>query len=70
MIEIDTEEDISMNKTQLKNFAVAARVALIERVKDRARGFGIDEKTCAVSYTHLDVYKRQIMKRYSVNGAC
>lgn len=36
-----------MNKTQLKNFAVAARVALIERVKDRARGFGIDEKTCA-----------------------
>ena len=47
MIEIDTEEDISMNKTQLKNFAVAARVALIERVKDRARGFGIDEKTCA-----------------------
>lgn len=46
MIEIDTEEDISMNKTQLKNFAVAARVALIERVKDRARGFGIDEKTC------------------------
>lgn len=48
MIEIDTEEDISMNKTQLKNFAVAARVALIERVKDRARGFGIDEKTCAV----------------------
>ena len=32
MIEIDTEEDISMNKTQLKNFAVAARVALIERV--------------------------------------
>ena len=47
MSEIDTEEDISMNKTQLKNFAVAARVALIERVKDRARGFGIDEKTCA-----------------------
>lgn len=47
MIEIDTEEDISMNKTQLKNFAVAARVALIERVKDRARWFGIDEKTCA-----------------------
>lgn len=47
MIEIDTEEDISMNKTQLKNFAIAARVALIERVKDRARGFGIDEKTCA-----------------------
>lgn len=47
MIEIDTEEDITMNKTQLKNFAVAARVALIERVKDRARGFGIDEKTCA-----------------------
>lgn len=47
MIEIDTEEDRSMNKTQLKNFAVAARVALIERVKDRARGFGIDEKTCA-----------------------
>ena len=47
MIEIDTEEDVSMNKTQLKNFAVAARVALIERVKDRARGFGIDEKTCA-----------------------
>ena len=47
MIEIDTEEDISMNKTQLKNFAVAACVALIERVKDRARGFGIDEKTCA-----------------------
>ena len=47
MIEIDTEEDISMNKTQLKNFAVAARVALIDRVKDRARGFGIDEKTCA-----------------------
>lgn len=47
MIEIDIEEDISMNKTQLKNFAVAARVALIERVKDRARGFGIDEKTCA-----------------------
>lgn len=47
MIESDTEEDISMNKTQLKNFAVAARVALIERVKDRARGFGIDEKTCA-----------------------
>ena len=47
MIEIDTEEDISMNKTQLKKFAVAARVALIERVKDRARGFGIDEKTCA-----------------------
>ena len=47
MIEIDTEEDISMNKTQLKNFAVAARVALIERVKDRARGFGIDEKTRA-----------------------
>lgn len=46
MSEIDTEEDISMNKTQLKNFAVAARVALIERVKDRARGFGIDEKTC------------------------
>ena len=46
MIEIDTEEDISMNKTQLKNFAVAARVALIERVKDRARGFGIDKKTC------------------------
>ena len=36
-----------MNKTQLKNFAVAARVALIERVKDRARGVGIDEKTCA-----------------------
>ena len=36
-----------MNKTQLKNFAVAARVALIERVKDRARGFGIDEKICA-----------------------
>lgn len=36
-----------MNKTQLKNFAVVARVALIERVKDRARGFGIDEKTCA-----------------------
>lgn len=35
-----------MNKTQLKNFAVAARVALIDRVKDRARGFGIDEKTC------------------------
>ena len=35
-----------MNKTQLKNFAVAARVALIERVKDRARGFGIDKKTC------------------------
>lgn len=47
MSEIDTEEDRSMNKTQLKNFAVAARVALIERVKDRARGFGIDEKTCA-----------------------
>lgn len=47
MSEIDTEEDISMNKTQLKNFAVAARVALIERVKDRARGFSIDEKTCA-----------------------
>lgn len=47
MSEIDTEEDISMNKTQLKNFAVAARVALIERVKDRARGVGIDEKTCA-----------------------
>ena len=47
MSEIDTEEDISMNKTQLKNFAVAARVALIDRVKDRARGFGIDEKTCA-----------------------
>ena len=47
MSEIDTEEDITMNKTQLKNFAVAARVALIERVKDRARGFGIDEKTCA-----------------------
>lgn len=47
MSEIDTEEDISMNKTQLKNFAVAARVALIERVKDRARGFGIDEKTYA-----------------------
>lgn len=47
MSEIDTEEDISMNKVQLKNFAVAARVALIERVKDRARGFGIDEKTCA-----------------------
>ena len=47
MSEIDTEEDTSMNKTQLKNFAVAARVALIERVKDRARGFGIDEKTCA-----------------------
>lgn len=46
MSEIDTEEDISMNKTQLKNFAVAARVALIDRVKDRARGFGIDEKTC------------------------
>ncbi len=46
MSEIDTEEDISMNKTQLKNFAVAARVALIERVKDRARGFGIDKKTC------------------------
>lgn len=35
-----------MNKTQLKNFAIAARVALIERVKDRARGFGIDKKTC------------------------
>lgn len=35
-----------MNKTQLKNFAVAARVALIDRVKDRARGFGIDKKTC------------------------
>ncbi|MFR8438715.1 MAG: BREX-1 system adenine-specific DNA-methyltransferase PglX [Lachnospiraceae bacterium] len=35
-----------MNKTQLKNFAIAARVALIDRVKDRARGFGIDEKTC------------------------
>lgn len=35
-----------MNKNQLKNFAVAARVALIDRVKDRARGFGIDEKTC------------------------
>ena len=47
MSEIDTEEDISMNKTQLKNFAVAARVALIERVKDRASGFGIDKKTCA-----------------------
>ena len=47
MIEIDTEEDRSMNKTQLKNFAVAARGALIERVKDRARGFGIDKKTCA-----------------------
>lgn len=47
MIEIDTEEDISMNKTQLKNFAVAARVVLIDRVKDRARGVGIDEKTCA-----------------------
>lgn len=46
MSEIDTEEDISMNKTQLKNFAIAARVALIDRVKDRARGFGIDEKTC------------------------
>lgn len=46
MSEIDTEEDRSMNKTQLKNFAVAARVALIERVKDRARGFGIDKKTC------------------------
>lgn len=35
-----------MNKTQLKNFAIAARVALIERVKDRARGFGIDKKIC------------------------
>ena len=45
MSEIDTEEDISMNKTQLKNFAVAARVALIERVKDRARGLRQSLKT-------------------------
>ena len=46
MSEIDTEEDISMNKTQLKNFAVAARVALIDRVKDRARLRRYDLITC------------------------
>lgn len=33
-----------MNKSSLKNFAIAARLELLQRVADRARIYGIDEK--------------------------
>lgn len=33
-----------MNKSSVKNFAIAARLELLQRVADRARIYGIDEK--------------------------
>ena len=32
-----------MNKSDLKNFAINARLALLQRVADRAALYGIDE---------------------------
>ena len=35
-----------MNKSDLKNFAINARLALLQRVADRAALYGIDEEKC------------------------
>lgn len=35
-----------MNKTDLKNFAIAARLELLQRVMNRANLYGVNEETC------------------------
>ena len=35
-----------MNKTALKNFAIAARLELLQRVMNRANLYGVNEETC------------------------
>ena len=41
---IPTERNITMNKSDLKNFAINARLELLQRVSDRAALYGVDEK--------------------------
>ena len=59
-----------MNKNAIQKFAIWARNELIAQVSQRAYQYGIDESGFgdasadtlnAVSYTHLDVYKRQVI---------
>ena len=35
-----------MNKTALKNFAISARLELLQRVMNRANLYGVNEETC------------------------
>ena len=59
-----------MDKNAIKKFAVWARTELIARVSLKGVEYGITEGNIedanvdsvgAVSYTHLDVYKRQVL---------